>query len=473
MTVLLLLLTLGMTVGAEEKTPLQMAEELDALGMLKGTGSSYELERQPSRMEMLIMLIRLLGAEEEVLEGKWNHPFSDVPEWGDPYVGYAYEYGLTNGIAKDRFSPDETVGCQTMMTFTLRALGYDDAAGDFSYSESIAFAKEVGLADYTSFDGEFLRADMITIAYLALDVCQKDSQITLREHLLGKEEDEDARELPDVTVLSVARGQVRIGDTSEQVIEALGTPERVDTNEYGAKVYIYNRDYTEFLTVTVYNGIVEGFSSSAASLNIGGFHKKLGVHAVMDILKDTFGMQEGLKLTYSEGDYRILCEMSEISLEFWFDLSGSCRLDAVSVYQNEAKNGLYSSSVLSAFAKMAFDLSNAYRAEQGLLPLEWSQNLAKIALHHSEDMAKNNMFSHNSTNGKNYAERLDVYGVNWVSCAENLSAGSNNVFAVVYGWINSDLHRKNICSDYTQCGVGICIRESSDYRIYYTQDFYR
>ena len=42
----------------------QYAQALNVMGLFKGTDVGYELERQPTRLETLIMLIRLLGEEE-------------------------------------------------------------------------------------------------------------------------------------------------------------------------------------------------------------------------------------------------------------------------------------------------------------------------------------------------------------------------------------------------------------------------
>ena len=45
------------------------------------------------------MLTRLLGAEKTALAGNWKHPFTDVPQWADKYVGWLYQNGLTKGVS--------------------------------------------------------------------------------------------------------------------------------------------------------------------------------------------------------------------------------------------------------------------------------------------------------------------------------------------------------------------------------------
>lgn len=78
----------------------------------------------PHPVPGVTMLVRLLGQEEDALAGTWTTPFQDVPDWAAPYVGYAYEKGLTNGKSETRFDPDSTIRASEYLTFVLRALGY-------------------------------------------------------------------------------------------------------------------------------------------------------------------------------------------------------------------------------------------------------------------------------------------------------------------------------------------------------------
>lgn len=70
-----------------------LAADLKQLGLFQGVSDTdFDLGRTPNRTEALVMLIRFLGKEAEALEGRWTHPFTDVPAWADSYVGYAYEH---------------------------------------------------------------------------------------------------------------------------------------------------------------------------------------------------------------------------------------------------------------------------------------------------------------------------------------------------------------------------------------------
>ncbi|MBQ5355183.1 MAG: hypothetical protein IIU08_04870, partial [Clostridia bacterium] len=64
---------------SEEETT---AAALKSLGLFRGVSdTNFDLNRAPTRVEALVMLIRTLGKESEALGGNWTHPFTDVPSW--------------------------------------------------------------------------------------------------------------------------------------------------------------------------------------------------------------------------------------------------------------------------------------------------------------------------------------------------------------------------------------------------------
>lgn len=83
----------------EPKTAEANADVLNTLGLFMGTENGYELDKPLTRMEALIMLIRLSGNEIDALysSDEYKTPFTDTPDWekADRYLGYAYEKGLT------------------------------------------------------------------------------------------------------------------------------------------------------------------------------------------------------------------------------------------------------------------------------------------------------------------------------------------------------------------------------------------
>lgn len=167
------------------------ALKLKEIGVFKGTGNGFELDREPTRLEGIVMLIRLLGAEQTALDNYSNQisVFNDVPSWGIPYVNYAYENGLTKGIGSGSFGSYQTIDARSYLTFVLRALGYDDSTGDFEWSTAIndAFSLNV-ITDnvYSELKTDnFVRGDVAECSYLALKTYLKDTSTLLAEKLVN------------------------------------------------------------------------------------------------------------------------------------------------------------------------------------------------------------------------------------------------------------------------------------------------
>lgn len=120
------------------------------------------------------------------------------------------------------------------------------------------------------------------------------------------------------------------------------------------------------------------------------------------------------------------------------------------------------------------DRINAIRQQQGLEPLEPNPQLAQVARDYSQQMARQNFFSHTSPSGEDPADRVRAGGLTYWMVGENLFQATNVpdlVPAAVEGWMNSPGHRQNILqSGYTETGVGIW-REDNTY--YVTQLFMR
>ena len=164
----------------------ELAADLKSLGLFSGVSeNNFDLERVPTRTEVLVMLIRVLGEEQTALDGDYEHPFTDVPAWADPYVGYAYENGLTKGTSPTKFGTDNA-SAVTYLTFMLRALGYSDVDGDFAWDNPFDLAKGLGLLPSIVDTDNFLRADIVTVSYAALSVNLKDSTVMLAEKLIEK-----------------------------------------------------------------------------------------------------------------------------------------------------------------------------------------------------------------------------------------------------------------------------------------------
>lgn len=172
-------LAAAMTFSAGAANFTGCADALNQMGLFSGTDKGYELDRAPTRAEAAVMLVRLLGGEKEATEKNYSTPFTDVPNWAAPYVGWLYENGLTAGATETTFGTTGKCTAQMYSTFLLRSLGYADtgAAADFQYANAIQFAEEKGVADYANCDTDnFLRDNVVAMSYTALSVQPKDGK---------------------------------------------------------------------------------------------------------------------------------------------------------------------------------------------------------------------------------------------------------------------------------------------------------
>lgn len=157
---------------------------LKQLKLFQGVAvNDFALDRAPTRTEALVMLIRVLGLETEALQGNWTHPFTDVASWADKYIGYAYEKGLTKGVSATEFGAGNA-NADMYLTFMLRALGYDDGAGDFAWNDPNDLAASIGILPAAVSTADFMRADVALVSWAALEAKLKDGSRTLSQKLM-------------------------------------------------------------------------------------------------------------------------------------------------------------------------------------------------------------------------------------------------------------------------------------------------
>ncbi len=182
--ILSMLLTLSVPIYAANMTEAEsQASALKQLGLFKGVSDTdFDLGRAPTRTEALAMLIRVLGKEAEALNGDWSHPFTDVALWADKYIGYAYKNGLTKGISSTEFGTG-AANSDMYLAFVLRALGYNDSAGDFTWNEPDSLAKSIGILPSSTDLTNFLRADVVLVSWAALETNLSDGSKTLAKKL--------------------------------------------------------------------------------------------------------------------------------------------------------------------------------------------------------------------------------------------------------------------------------------------------
>lgn len=115
-------------------------------------------------------------------------------------------------------------------------------------------------------------------------------------------------------------------------------------------------------------------------------------------------------------------------------------------------------------------LTNAYRKDKGLSPLQLNDDCSAQALKHSRSMAQGRTrFGHDGFQKRVQQIRRSLGQLE--ASAENVAYGQQSAAEVVNTWINSAPHRKNLLGSYSKIGIGVA--QSKDGQYYFTQIFIR
>jgi uncharacterized protein YkwD len=127
-----------------------------------------------------------------------------------------------------------------------------------------------------------------------------------------------------------------------------------------------------------------------------------------------------------------------------------------------------------ARVQQVVDAINAYRSQNNLVPYNVNPQLSQAAQAHANDMACNQLFSHNGSNGSTPETRIAASGYVYSFVSENVYGSYPPLTpdGVVTWWKTdkTDLnHNKNLIStDYTEIGVGYAFFNNYGY---YVVDF--
>lgn len=100
--------------------------------------------------------------------------------------------------------------------------------------------------------------------------------------------------------------------------------------------------------------------------------------------------------------------------------------------------------------------TNIERSKQQARDLSINPSLKAAAQTKAEDMAAKDYWSHTTPDGLKPWAFIDASGYKYQAAAENLAYGFSHAPAIVYGWMNSDEHRRNMLNPlYQEVGFGI------------------
>lgn len=144
--------------------------------------------------------------------------------------------------------------------------------------------------------------------------------------------------------------------------------------------------------------------------------------------------------------------------------------------EDDAKSGVKASVIvnMAGVERAAFDLINQRRADDGLLPLIWNDELAAVARIHSQNMAEFSFFSHRGLDSKLVSDRADARGIGkWRSIGENIAFNrgfQDPTAKAVQLWLDSPTHKRNLLDcNWKESAVGVAVASDGSY--YFTQVF--
>lgn len=308
------------------------------------------------------------------------------------------------------------------------------------------------------------------------------------------------------TRLCFAEKSLYIGESTEALQADWGEPERIDPlPQTNMTAYIYNGNSTtepyllvgikdqkvaSYFTIgkgfTVYDATVNTVDgtaarqtelvqegASAASMVDAGWSENTDNFYALN--SDKQEAKEGTEAYYRLTDNAYMYAFSDFydgkdkAVYGFYAFSKDCNKYKM-IYRTYMT---YNDEILRAAETQVWEMTNAYRTYMGLSNLQWESKAEAAARGHSQDMADNNYFQHNSQDGTRFFARLQAEGISYRSCGENICAGSGDAIYMVIGWIGSSGHRNGILTpSFKYIGVGVAYNASAKWLVYATQDFW-
>ena len=124
-------------------------EVLEAVGIMIGDDNGdFNPDENVSRNEMAVVMSNLM--EYNVATYADTSPFTDVPDWAEPYVAACYTNGITSGYDATTFGGDDDVTTAQAALMVMKALGYFQYESDFGSDwqlETISQGNDISLFD--------------------------------------------------------------------------------------------------------------------------------------------------------------------------------------------------------------------------------------------------------------------------------------------------------------------------------------
>jgi uncharacterized protein YkwD len=114
---------------------------------------------------------------------------------------------------------------------------------------------------------------------------------------------------------------------------------------------------------------------------------------------------------------------------------------------------------LETVAEKLIEGHNRLRKEEKLPSLSPSKKLQAAAEVQARDMAERSKMSHEGADGSTLADRIKTQRYDYRRIGENVAYGQYTIDQVMKGWMDSDVHRKNILGSFSQIGAAVVLDE--------------
>ncbi|MCZ8536424.1 CAP domain-containing protein [Paenisporosarcina quisquiliarum] len=282
-----------------------------------------------------------------------------------------------------------------------------------------------------------------------------------------------------------------IGQHTEKMVNSFGEPDRIEPSAFGYEWWVYNKAFDSYLMVgvngeTINQVYIAGESLDASPYQVGqsidDLYRFTIIESEITVQIDT----NVYTFTINDQDMknRLLVKFNGLFAQIYVDEEDR-EVEAIRFtdpktlvlhqpYEMTYKGDYLASEVPSTTMQKSIDetnerqildLTNVYRSRHSVRTVIEDVALGIVASKHSEDMALQNYFSHESPEYGDLEDRLAEEQIVYDSAAENLAANYYDSAEVVHGWLNSADHREVLLrEDFTHLGVGT-------FGKYYTQNF--
>ena len=286
-------------------------------------------------------------------------------------------------------------------------------------------------------------------------------------------------EVKDCTV-SESNRIVKLGMSQEEIEKSFGTPKDILPSEYGFNWNIYHENFQNYIQIGIKDDKVVGMYTNSQRFsfkNFGVGSKKEDINLEFGTPLDGIvkGSARYLSNGAKDGANFEVYKIDGAYVTFFYDTHANNSLTSVNIIDCDVEQDfdmLYAEgtdALKESFEMQNFYVTNSARVRNGLSPFYLSDELFKLALSHSCDMAHNKYFSHYSLNGDSVLERANKRNIKLKSIGENLAMGAQNSLYLHELLMNSEGHRANILGDFTHMGTGVAF--DSNNTPYLTQNF--